>query len=384
MINLAASFDYTIIDTASGTALVGGGTNIGQFTNATFAAGRQVTVGTCWCVGVLGAGLGGGHGRLQGEAGLIIDNMIQLRVVLANGTIVNASEKENPDLFWGMRGAGQNFGVVVEANITTLPLVPGGTGYDVEMDFSPDQLEDVLLLANQQIAIQPPELSYYIFFGSDPVTLDLIFHINFVYVGPQADGRIWSAPWKQLGPIKFVEANFRWDELLYKSANGLIAAQCGQNGFKSTYSLNMAHFNVTTIQELVTSYTDFVHTNPSANQSILNLEVYSGHGVRAVPSNRTAYANRQFTNIMVAISPWYTDPSITNVVNKWCESARDSLQATAGYDSLHVYQNYAHNEPIQSYYGYEPWRLEKLMALKREYDPHGFFSGYAPIPLASR
>lgn len=132
-----------------------------------------LAVGTCWCVGVLGAGLGGGHGRLQGEAGLIIDNMIQLRVVLANGTIVNASEKENPDLFWGMRGAGQNFGVVVEANITTLPLVPGGTGYDVEMDFSPDQLEDVLLLANQQIAIQPPELSYYIFFGSDPVTLDV-------------------------------------------------------------------------------------------------------------------------------------------------------------------------------------------------------------------
>lgn len=130
-------------------------------------------VGTCWCVGALGAGLGGGHGRLQGKAGLIIDNMIQLRVVLANGTVINVSETENPDLFWGMRGAGQNFGIVVEANITTYPLLPGGTAYDVEMDFTSDQLEDVLYLANQQIAIQPAELSYYIFFGADPVTLEV-------------------------------------------------------------------------------------------------------------------------------------------------------------------------------------------------------------------
>ena len=74
---------------------------------------------------------------------------------------------------------------------------------------------------------------------------------------------------------------------------------------------------------------------------------------------------------------------MTNVVNNWSEGAHDSLQSTTGYDLLHVYQNYAHNEPIQAYYGYESWRLEKLMALKMEYDPHGFFSGTAPIPLAS-
>lgn len=121
----------------------------------------------------MGAGLGGGHGRLQGQSGLIIDNTIRLRVVLANGTAINVSETEHPDLFWGMRGAGQNFGVVVEANITTYPLLPGSTAYDVEMDFTFDQLEDVLYLANQQIAIQPAELSFYIFFGSDPVTLDV-------------------------------------------------------------------------------------------------------------------------------------------------------------------------------------------------------------------
>lgn len=99
--------------------------------------------------------------------------MIQLRVILANGTAINVSETENPDLFWGMRGAGQNFGIVVDANITTYPLVSDGTAYDVEMDFTSDQLEDVLYLANQQIAIQPAELSFYIFFGSDPVTLDV-------------------------------------------------------------------------------------------------------------------------------------------------------------------------------------------------------------------
>lgn len=61
----------------------------------------------------------------------------------------------------------------------------------------------------------------------------------------------------------------------------------------------MAYLNVTTMRGLVTSYTDFVHANPSANQTIMNLEVYSGEAVRAVPDNSTAYPNRQFTNIIV-------------------------------------------------------------------------------------
>ena len=57
------------------------------------------------------------------------------------------------------------------------------------------------------------------------------------------------------------------------------------------------------------------------------------------------------------------------------------MEPTSGYKKLYVYQNYAHSELLQSYYGYEPWRLAKLEKLKAKYDPRGHFNGYAPIPL---
>ena len=59
------------------------------------------------------------------------------------------------------------------------------------------------------------------------------------------------------------------------------------------------------------------------------------------------------------------------------------MNATSGYDKMYVYQNYAHSEPLQAYYGYEPWRLERLEQLKAKYDPQGHFDGYAPIPVKS-
>jgi FAD/FMN-containing dehydrogenase len=71
-----------------------------------------LATGYCACVGVLGAGLGGGNGRYQGFYGLIGDNFVTLNVVLANGTAITVSESSNPDLLWVRKGAGHNFGIV--------------------------------------------------------------------------------------------------------------------------------------------------------------------------------------------------------------------------------------------------------------------------------
>ena len=101
-----------------------------------------------------------------------IDSMRRMRVVLASGKAINVSPTENADLWYGIRGAGQNFGVVIEADFQTAPQVPGGTHYDVEMQFADAKLEKVMELMNSQIkAPLPPQLAVDIVFGANTTTL---------------------------------------------------------------------------------------------------------------------------------------------------------------------------------------------------------------------
>ncbi|KAL9610448.1 MAG: hypothetical protein Q9167_004846 [Letrouitia subvulpina] len=362
------NFDHIRVDRASGIATVGGGSVYQQVASALYAAGREMTVGACSCVGVLGAGLGGGHGRLQGLHGLSIDAMRRLRIVLANGDVVNVSEQENSDLWWKICGAGQNFGIVVEADFQTVPPVSQGLFYDVEMVFSDDKLEPVLELMNRQIQNQPGELAP-------------IIAVNFVYAGSEADGRKYSNPWQQLGPTTFVEATFNWADLPSKTANGLIEVQCLKYGYKNTYSVNLKRFDLLTMRSVYHSWSQFLGQHPKVNASTLLFEVFGQKAVQAVPDQSSAYSSRKFENILVVMTSWYTDPSLSQTVDAWTSAIRAQMDKTSGYDKLYVYQNYAHSEPLQAIDGYEPWRLERLKQLKRKYDPRQMFSAYHPIPI---
>lgn len=72
--------------------------------------------GICECTSILGPGLGGGHGALQGRYGLVSDQFVAMNVVLANGTMITVNEKQHADLWWAMRGAGHNFGIVTSVS----------------------------------------------------------------------------------------------------------------------------------------------------------------------------------------------------------------------------------------------------------------------------
>lgn len=73
---------------------------------------------------MLGPGLGGGHGPLEGVYGLISDNFRQLNVVLANGTAITVNETSHAGLLWGMKGAGHNFGIVTSFELNIFPRGP--------------------------------------------------------------------------------------------------------------------------------------------------------------------------------------------------------------------------------------------------------------------
>jgi FAD/FMN-containing dehydrogenase len=111
---------------------------------------NSIASGSCGCVGLVGAALGGGIGKTQGQFGLMLDNILDVTVVLANGDVVVASEKSHSDLFWGLRGAGHNFGVVNELTYRTHELFPAdGHWYVATLWFSNNKLEDVLEICNQ-------------------------------------------------------------------------------------------------------------------------------------------------------------------------------------------------------------------------------------------
>lgn len=116
---------------------------------------------------MIGATLGAGVGPLQGIHGLIIDALHSVTLVTANGSLVKASSTKNPDLFWAIRGAGANFGIIVSADYVVHPQTNGGQL--INADFQIDPAYNVslweILRSWDSEDVYPPEMSLTISAG---------------------------------------------------------------------------------------------------------------------------------------------------------------------------------------------------------------------------
>ena len=146
------------------TAQVGGGCTMGDIDHATHAFGLATPVGIISTTGV-GLLLGGGVGHLTRKYGLAIDNIVAADVVLADGSFVRASEDENADLFWAIRGGGGNFGVVTSL---TLNLHPVSTVVAGPILWPLDQSAEVLAWYREFLPAQPDELTGFFAFLTVP------------------------------------------------------------------------------------------------------------------------------------------------------------------------------------------------------------------------
>ena len=152
------------VDPAKRTARVGGGSVTGDVDHATCAFGQAVPFGVISTTGVAGLTLSGGHGYLSRQYGLAADNLLEADVVLADGRFLTASETENADLLWGLRGGGGNFGVVTSFLFRTNPV---GMLYAGPIIFDLADAATVMRWYRQFQANSPDE--FYIFLGLQTV-----------------------------------------------------------------------------------------------------------------------------------------------------------------------------------------------------------------------
>src|SRR5207249_9154936 len=124
MVNDLCRIKRISIDPAGKTTRVKAGLTLGEFVQATQVFDLATTAGTVGGTGLAGLTLGGGLGWLMGKYGLTIDNLLAVDLVTADGHILRASASEHPDLFWGVRGGGGNFGIVTAFEFQLHPIGP--------------------------------------------------------------------------------------------------------------------------------------------------------------------------------------------------------------------------------------------------------------------
>lgn len=141
-------------------AQIGGGLRVEDVISGLWKKGKQTLTGTCDCVGATSPALGGGHGFLQGQFGLPTDQILSARVVLGDGKVITVSEKQHTDLYWGIRGAGHNFGIVTEMKYKIYDVKKPEWSY-IYFTFQGHQVEELYAVLNGMMKGQPAEAIHW-------------------------------------------------------------------------------------------------------------------------------------------------------------------------------------------------------------------------------
>jgi FAD/FMN-containing dehydrogenase len=353
------------VDPVRRTALVLGGSTLGDVDHATHAFGLATPSGIFSTTGVGGITLGGGIGYLSRKCGLALDNVLAADVVLADGSFVTTSEEENADLFWAIRGGGGNFGVVTSF---TFKLHPIDTVYAGPMFWDVERSAEIMRWYRDFLAGAPDDI--YAFFGFHKVPSMAPF--------PE---ELWSRPvcvlvWNYTGPIEQAEATFApiRAELGPPLLDwvGPLPHPALQSMFDAVYPPGLqwywkADFVNELSDEAIARHVEFGSNLPTP-QSTMHLYPVDGAAGR-VPKDTTAwnYRDAKWGSVIAGISP---DPADNERTIAW---AREYWAALHPYSAGGAYVNMFMEEGqdrVRAAYGDN---YERLAELKAKYDPGNLF-----------
>ena len=353
------------VDTENRTVRVEPGVTLGELDNETQAFGLATPVGINSTTGVAGLTLGGGFGWLSRKHGLTVDNLLSADVVTADGKLVRASEQSHPDLFWGIRGGGGNFGVV-----TSFEFRLHEVGPEVLAGMIVHPLADapqVLRQYREFAAKAPDEMTCWVVLRKAPPLPFLpeevhgteIIALALCYTGGVGEGERLLKPLRDygtphgehVGPVPFAAFQQAFDPLLTPGA---------RNYWKSH---NFPGLDDDAI-EVVLRYAASL---PSGASEIFIAQM--GGQTNRIAPEATAYPHRDAEFVLNVHTRWDDAKDDERCIG-W---AREFFDATVPFASGGVYVNFMTEEEtdrIGSAYG---GNYDRLAELKKTYDPGNLF-----------
>lgn len=353
------------VDPKARTARAGGGVLWGEFDAATQQHALHTPGGRVTTTGVGGFTTGGGYGWTSSKYGLTCDNLVAAEVVLANGRIITANERESADLFWGIRGGGGNFGVVTEFEYRLHPLGPivlaGLALWPIDrapdvvrswrnyVDGAPDELSTACaILTAPPAAFVPDHLK-------GQVALGLVA----MYVGDPEKGATVMQPLKALGPVVDLI-----QPMPYTAFQGLLD-QTAPKGHRSYWR---GEYLKGLSNGAIDAFVGHGSRLASAGTPLSQMIIFRiGQGVAATADDATAFSHRDADYLFHPITMWQEptdDERLIAASRAFCEAMRPF--STGG-----AYLNFTPEDRVRDAYGTA--KYERLVALKNRYDPDNMF-----------
>lgn len=353
------------VDVARRRAYVEPGATLSDFDEAVQAHGLATPVGINSTTGTSGLTLGGGFGWLTRKYGMTIDNLASTDVITADGKKLRASENENADLFWALRGGGGNFGVVTQFEFELHPVGPEILAGLIV--FPLGQAKRVLRQYREFVESAPEELSVWVVLRQAPPLPFLAKEVHgkgvvvlaVFYAGDMAEGEKLIAPLRRfgdahgehIGPQPYVQWQKAFDPLLTPGA---------RNYWKS--------HNFTELRdEALDTMIQFANRLPSPQCEIF-IGLIAGAANR-VPGDAMAYGHRDAKFVLNVHGRW-DDAAHDETCIAW---ARAFFKASAPYASSGAYVNFMtedESDRVAAAYGAN---YARLVQAKRQYDPENVF-----------
>jgi FAD/FMN-containing dehydrogenase len=345
------------VDAERRIAHVNGGSLLGELDEQAQSVGLVCPVGVVGHTGVAGLTLGGGMGRLQRRFGLTIDNLLSVELVTADGQLVRASEEENADLFWGIRGAGANFGIVTSFEFRLHPL-DGAVTHGI-LIHPIDRATELASLVRETEEAAPDEL--WLGFGlgwaaGDPIAKVQVLHcgsagqaerdlMKLRAFGPPAADTIETKP--HLVAQTMNDEAMRWGHRFYM-----------KSGFLPDLS-----------DELIDLLVEHMARVPDGTEGEVSFWAM-GRAISEVSEDATAFTGRDAAFWIAAEILWH-DEELDERSRAWTRAVMDDVLP---FSSTGHYVNdvsEAGEDLGASIYGAA--KYERLVSLKRAWDPENVF-----------